>query len=201
MFEWQSSAWMTIAWIWLSGLGFAFIHSLTASLYLKHRLYHSGLKPHRYRLLYSLLSIVTTMIWLWFVHQLVDTPLYQTEGLLRWLLFVMQGLGLLIALLAFVPIDGAVFLGLRESEQSADPFVIEGIYKYIRHPMYSGAMLMLLAMPAQTVNSLNFSLVICLYFIFGSRFEEKRMRQEHPEYETYQQNVPAFIPKLRGQYA
>jgi len=57
---------------------------------------------------------------------------------------------------------------------------------------------MILAMPEQTWNGLHFSLVICAYFIIGSRFEERRMLREHPDYADYRQRVGAFTPKLRG---
>jgi len=199
MIEGQSIVWLTIFLIWFTGLVFALFHSFTASIYFKRRVYGLGVKAHHYRLLYSVLAMVTTWIWLQFIHALADSPLYKADGPIFWLLLILQLLGLLIAIAAFIPIDAAVFLGLRRAE--LEPFVIKGIYKYLRHPMYSGAMLILLAMPVQTINSINFSLVVCLYLIVGSRFEEARMKNAHPEYENYQKRVPAFIPKLRSDNA
>jgi len=55
-------------------------------------------------------------------------------------------------------------------------------------------MLILLAMPIQTWNGLHLALVICFYFIVGSRYEEARMLLAHPSYASYQQRIPAFIP-------
>ena len=62
--------------------------------------------------------------------------------------------------------------------------------------MYTGAMLILLAMPQQTWNGLNLALAICTYFIIGARLEERRMLAAHPEYAAYRDTVPAFIPAL-----
>jgi len=73
---------------------------------------------------------------------------------------------------------------------------VRGIYKYIRHPMYAGAILFLFAKPEMSVNSFHVALAVSLYFIIGSRLEEKRMLVEHPDYAGYQQQVGAFVPKL-----
>lgn len=183
-------------WIYLSGLVFACFHSLTASQSCKQWMYDLGLKEPYYRLTYSIVSLFTTLLWAWYIHQLPDMPLYAIEGGLAWLCIALQILGALIALAAFAPIDGLVFLGLRKDAEHDDPFIVRGIYRWVRHPMYTGAMLLLLAMPEQTWNGLHFTLVLCLYFIIGSRLEEKRMLRSHPSYAVYQSTVPAFIPNF-----
>lgn len=155
------------------------------------------MSTQHYRLLYSSVAILSTALWLWFNYQLAgDVPLYVMQGLWFWLLVGLQVLGILIVLAAFRPIDGAVFLGLKEVVESTDPFVVQGVYKYIRHPMYTGFMLFLLAKPEHTMISLHFALAVSVYFIVGSKLEERRMLAEHPDYTDYQQKVGAFIPKL-----
>jgi len=189
MNEWESAL-----WIWLSGLLFAVSHSFLASQTTKKWVYAHGLQEPRYRLLYSVFAVFSTLVWAWFVHQLPDMPLYQTSGALWLGLVVLQVIGVGIALAAFQPIDGLVFLGLRKAKVGMDPFIVGGIYKYLRHPMYAGVMLILLAMPEQTYNGFHFALVLCVYFIVGARFEEARMIDEHPDYIDYQASTPAFIP-------
>jgi len=163
---------------------------------LKTKLYAKGVAEHHYRLFYSVFGIITTMIWLWAIYQLTDAPLYQVDGFMVYILYATQTVGLMIAMAAFIPIDGAVFLGLRKAEQSNDPFIVQGVFKYVRHPMYAGFMLVLLAKPEQTEIGLHFALAVSLYFILGSKLEEKRMLVEHPDYAEYKQRVGAFIPKL-----
>lgn len=192
------SVWESGLWIWLSGFVFAVSHSLLASQACKQWAYSFGLYEPRYRLLYSIVGLLTTFAWVWFVHLLPDMPLYETDGVLWVVLIILQVLGVGVALAAFQPIDGLVFLGLRKAKIGTDSFIMDGIYKWLRHPMYTGAMLILLAMPEQTYNGLNFALVICLYFIIGSRFEEVRMLQEHPHYLAYKASTPAFIPRYRS---
>jgi len=76
--------------------------------------------------------------------------------------------------------------------------VVSGIYNYLRHPMYAGLMLFLLASPEQSYNGLAFTLVVSAYMVYGSKLEEKRLLAEHPDYLQYQQEVPAFVPTLKS---
>ena len=182
--------------VWLYTFVFAVVHSLMATNSIKTKLYARELAVHHYRLFYSVFGIITTLIWLWAIYVLPDTPLYHIEGVLAYILYVLQVAGVLIALAAFAPIDGAIFLGFKKAEISSDPFIIQGVFQYVRHPMYVGAMLFLLAKPEQSLIGFHFALAVSLYFIIGSKLEEKRMLAEHPSYADYQQQVGAFIPKL-----
>jgi len=185
-----------VLWVWIYTFAFALLHSLCALNSLKQRVYAWGVSEQQYRLWYSILGVVTTLLWLWLMDGLPSKGLYHAQGVWLYTMYVLQVVGVVIALLALVPIDGAVFLGLKKAEQSNDPFIVRGIYQYIRHPMYAGAMLYLLAKPEQTDIGLHFALTVSLYFILGSKLEEKRMLAEHPDYADYQQKVGAFVPKL-----
>jgi len=130
--------WGSVALIWLSGFVFALSHSLLASKTCKQYCYAYGLQEPRYRLLYSCVAIVATAIWVFYVHQLPDSALYQSDGLLWWLLIAIQGFGLIVALAAFYPIDGLVFLGLRKAQEGREPLLshlkrqtaLSGIYRF-----------------------------------------------------------------------
>ncbi len=189
-------AWQSALWIWFSGLIFALSHSLLATNGCKQWLYSHGLRERYYRLFYSLIAVAMTAVWLLWIASLADQPLYLAQGVLWWLLVLIQLLGLLIVLAAFRPIDTLAFLGLRPGMGSVDSFIEIGIYRHIRHPMYSGFMLMLLAMPEQSWNHLHLTLFVCFYFIIGSRFEERRMLAMHPAYADYRRRVPSFIPRI-----
>jgi len=67
--------------VWVSGLIFAVSHSLLALQACKQWVYAHGLKEPRYRLLYSVFAIVATGVCAFYVHQLTDTALYQTGGI------------------------------------------------------------------------------------------------------------------------
>jgi protein-S-isoprenylcysteine O-methyltransferase Ste14 len=184
----------SLLWIWISGLLFAAVHSGLAGLPCKSWFYKRGVTPRVYRLAYVIFSVVATAAWLIFIHRLPDHNLYSIDTPWKYPLYLVQILGLWVILLSFRPIDTAAFLGLRPFRQDIEDFVVKGIYRHVRHPMYSGFMLIMFAMPAQSANSLALYAFVAAYFIAGSRFEEARLIRTYPEYADYRKRVPAFIP-------
>jgi len=184
--------------IWASGLLFALIHSALASRVCKAGWQAMGISTRAYRLIYVLVALFTTVMWLGFIHLLPDRPRYALEWPWRAVSHAMQALGLWLFVAALRPIDVPAFLGLRNLAGNVDPFVERGIYRHLRHPMYSGIMLITLAAPSQSLNSLNLFLAMAAYFVIGATFEERRMLAVHPEYAGYRRRVPAFVPCIAG---
>jgi len=185
----------SVACIWLSGFAFALLHSVTAALGCKRWLQRHGIAAQRYRFIYSLLAVLMSLVWFAFVHALPDAPLYRIDGWPMGLLVAIQLGGLALALASFRAFDARMFLGLAPMPTGGEPFHERGIYRHIRHPMYSGVMLAMLASPVQSVNSAHLVAVIALYFILGSKLEEARMLAVHPEYADYRRRVGAFWPR------
>jgi len=185
---------MNVLLIWLAGLMFAVLHSVFAMQRCKNIFYRIGLNAKTYRMIYTLISTTLTILWLGFAHLLPDSDVYRVHGWLYVLMTAVQLAGLVIIILSLRAINVSAFLGFSRYQEVQDEFTEYGIYRYVRHPMYSGIMLALLASSVQTVNSLNLFAVITLYFIIGSILEEKRMLAIHPQYADYQRRVPAFIP-------
>ncbi len=184
-----------ISWpVWISGVLFALVHSLFAAQFCKAIFYRLGISSQRYRLLYSLFATCLTGLWIFYIYQLPDTPLYRIDSWLYLPLTLMQLGGVAIALLSLRSFDVRLFLGLSTTIDNPEPFHEHGLYRYVRHPMYSGVMLALLSSPTQSVNSFNFALIISCYFVFGSWLEERRMLSVHPQYAGYRSRVSAFIP-------
>ncbi|HXH73156.1 MAG TPA: NnrU family protein [Mariprofundaceae bacterium] len=182
-------------WIWLSSLAFALLHSGMAARACKLRLQRMGVGPQRYRLVYSIVAVLTTAAWFGFVHMLPDAPWYRVTGWPAWLLIAVQLLGLGIAVASLRAFDARMFLGLAPMPETGEPFYERGIYRFLRHPMYAGAMLALIASPVQSVTSANLIAAVCLYLVLGSKLEEARMQAAHPEYADYRRRVGAFVPK------
>ncbi|OGO63199.1 MAG: hypothetical protein A2029_10710 [Chloroflexi bacterium RBG_19FT_COMBO_47_9] len=82
-----------------------------------------------------------------------------------------------------------------------DTLVTEGVYAYIRHPLYSGMILELtglfLVIPTHTV------LVACvlglIWVMVQARLEEMDLAQRLPAYNEYIQRVPRFLPNVKRQ--
>jgi protein-S-isoprenylcysteine O-methyltransferase Ste14 len=180
-----------------TGVVFAFVHSLLATQRIKNRLYRYGLTPRYYRLCYVITAIILTAIWSGYIQPLPDQSLYQLQTPWNGLCRALQLLALILFWQSLRPIDTPAFLGLRSFRHEREPFIEQGIYRHIRHPMYSSIILFMLAQPQQSSNSLTLYSIISLYLILGSRLEERRMIKEHPQYSHYRQRVPAFIPVLQ----
>jgi protein-S-isoprenylcysteine O-methyltransferase Ste14 len=73
-----------------------------------------------------------------------------------------------------------------------------GIYKYIRHPMYAGLMLVGLALLLSrfTPLALVFFLLFATATFVKAKLEETLMEQLHPKYRDYKRQVKMFIPYL-----
>jgi len=182
------------ACIWGAGLIFGLSHTLLAGQTCRAWAARHRVNATAYRLAYSLLATLLTGLWLWLAHALPDHVLYALEGDAAVPLYAAQAIGLGIILLSLRAFDAAIFLGLKPMPAGGESFVESGIYRHMRHPMYTGFMLLLLASPVHSVNSLHLSLAISAYFIIGSFFEERRMLASHPDYDGYRRRVPAFIP-------
>jgi protein-S-isoprenylcysteine O-methyltransferase Ste14 len=72
-----------------------------------------------------------------------------------------------------------------------------GIYKYVRHPIYTA---ILLAATGIALYRLAWSsIVLCvgvyLFFYFKSKHEEKLLKSKYSEYKKYQDSTGRFFPK------
>lgn len=79
-----------------------------------------------------------------------------------------------------------------------DTLVRKGLYSYVRHPIYSGAFLML-AGSALFWPKFTFT-VACLsgfiWLLIQARLEEIDLLERMPEYRQYMKDVPRFIPRI-----
>lgn len=74
--------------------------------------------------------------------------------------------------------------------------VIDGIYKYIRHPMYLGLILISLAL---VIDYLTFFRIILFDFLvlnqlFKINYEEKILEKYFSEYKSYKKDTKKLIP-------
>jgi protein-S-isoprenylcysteine O-methyltransferase Ste14 len=74
-----------------------------------------------------------------------------------------------------------------------------GLYRHVRHPIYSG---LLLFGAAHTAGSGSIPQVGILALLTGllsgkARWEEARLRAEFPDYTAYAMATPRFVPRLR----
>lgn len=149
------------------------------------------------RLLFNLVALVSLAPLALLAARLPDAPLYQLPwpGLL--LPLGLQAAGALLALVGVLQTGAAAFLGLAAQPRPAG-LVTGGVYRWVRHPLYTGTLLVLWAQPALSSNSLAFALGLTVYLLVGIQFEERKLRREFgAAYTEYAQRTPALLPRWR----
>ena len=74
-----------------------------------------------------------------------------------------------------------------------------GPYRWIRHPMYTGVILLMTGAMLDRRSWLAAALWIVLvgFLVVKAQWEERRLLETYPGYENYRETVAAFVP-LRG---
>ena len=101
-----------------------------------------------------------------------------------------------------------IIWGILSMNDSLSPFpspkndsnlVSTGIYGYVRHPIYSGILLSLVAFGLYTFSLFKILIVLLLALVlyFKSSLEEKLLLQRYEEYSAYKKKTGRFFPKIR----
>ena len=74
-----------------------------------------------------------------------------------------------------------------------------GIYRFIRHPMYTSVWLVVwgYALYAGSVTKVVLSTVLVAFFVAKSRHEERLLHDRYDDYGDYSKQVGAFWPKIK----
>jgi protein-S-isoprenylcysteine O-methyltransferase Ste14 len=116
-----------------------------------------------------------------------------------------QVLSVLFLFVAVMQTDLLSFAGLRQlvedyspgalREQKTGNLVTSGLYRSVRHPLYTFSLLILWLSPAMSVNSLIVYAALTIYVLIGIIFEERKLLREFGEaYADYRSNTPMLFP-------
>ena len=148
-----------------------------------------------YRIFYSLIS-TAGLLGLLFLNAMISGELLlDPQGLVRYLSLMLATFGVIIVSRAFKHYDAASFIGLRQEEIK---FSRSGILNYVRHPIYSGTILIVIGffLFTPTTSTLISTLCVFSYLPIGIHLEEQKLiRQFGEEYIRYKAEVPSLIPK------
>ncbi len=153
------------------------------------------LSVQHFRLVYSTFSTVGLVVLLFYAASLPPQYWHSPETWLRFSGLCLATFGVFIIFAAFKQYRVRSFLGLATDQND---FVRSGILTYVRHPLYSGIILVslgyLLFVPSTA--SLISAGCIFLYLPIGIWLEERKLLRHFGDaYRQYRAKVPALVPR------
>lgn len=196
---------MSIFIILILLLSWGLLHSLLASNGIKSWLAGrlGGPAMRGYRLFYNIFSLFSFLPVLYLTATLPDAPLYSIPFPFAYGFFLVQALGVILLIVGVLQTDTLSFIGLRQllqGEKSSN-LVSSGLYKYVRHPLYTAGLLVLWLSPSMTINSLVFTIGATIYILIGAYYEEKKLVREFGQtYLDYKSRTPMLIPFIKNNH-
>lgn len=180
---------------------YALLHSLLASLPAKRYIssHYASLMPW-YRLAFNVLAVILLLpplylTWIW-----RGPPLWQWSGPLFWLANALALLAVAGIFWTLRYYSGSEFLGLSQARRGEtsiadqEHFHLSPLHRYVRHPWYALGLVIIWTRDMDAM-FLATACVFTLYFIIGSRLEERKLLSYHGEiYREYSKRVPGLVP-------
>tara|TARA_R110000787_G_scaffold285173_2_gene400089 strand:+ start:46380 stop:47000 length:621 start_codon:yes stop_codon:yes gene_type:complete len=180
---------------------FGLAHSLLASESMKARLH--GWLGAGYRLAYNGFAIVTLVAVFLGGHAFLGAlPAYDLSGTQKVVLGGLEIAGWVLMFLALGGYDLGRFAGTAQVRAAKGggavdedgPLRIDGLHRYVRHPLYSAVFLILWG-AAWSPLGLMTAFFGSVYLVVGTWLEERRLIARYGDaYAAYRACVPAFVP-------
>lgn len=186
---------------------FASSHSILAAFHVKERITKRvGTKIAFYRLFFNLSSVII-FIAVYFLSPKPNIIIYDLQFPYDMIIFAVQIIGIIGLFWSGSYLNLKEFLGITQIERyfqgtySLDDLdehhelVIEGPFKYSRHPLYFFSIMVLGFRPTMDLFYLVFFICMLIYFYVGSMYEEKNLEKRYGQsYLNYKNNVSRLIP-------
>jgi len=189
-------------WLILAVAIWGIVHSLLASTGIKdlfQRTFGSGFMKS-YRLFYNVFAVVSILPVLYLMITLPDDPLYQVPAPFSYVMRLGQLASVVLLFVAVIQTDVLSFAGVSQlfKEEKTGKLITGGLYRFVRHPLYTFSLLILWLSPTLSANSLIVYLALTMYILVGIYFEERKLLREFgQEYAEYRSVTPMLIPGLR----
>jgi len=184
--------------VWLAYFA---LHSLLASLGLKRWVASERPRWMRaYRLAYNALALLLLVPPLWLTYLDRGPWLWAWTGFGWWLANGLAAVAILGLLWSLRWYDGSEFLGLRQwregvrTAEDQERFHLSPLHRHVRHPWYSLGLVIVWTRDMDPTFLVT-AVMITLYFVVGSRLEERKLIVYHGDaYRRYRRLVPGLIP-------
>ncbi|MCP3851873.1 MAG: hypothetical protein GY694_16810 [Gammaproteobacteria bacterium] len=182
-------------------LAYFALHSLTASIMMKQWVakHWPDVMPY-YRLTFNGLALALSIPLLVVLYWFPGESLWQWQGMGFYLTSAIALLAVIGFFYSLKYYDLSEFWGTRQLKEhntsihDQENFHISPMHRYVRHPWYFLALVIIWTRDVSTVQLLAYSMVTA-YFVIGSRMEERKLIAYHGEvYKKYQQKVAGVLP-------
>lgn len=105
-------------------------------------------------------------------------------------------LGALVVLLAVIQLNK--HLSPFPTPRAGSKLIQNGLYKYVRHPIYAGLLMAFSGYAIYSLSGFRFLLSLALYvlFVIKLRYEESLLLERFSEYAEYRKKTAALFPRL-----
>jgi protein-S-isoprenylcysteine O-methyltransferase Ste14 len=189
--------------ILLAVLSYGLLHSLMASAKTKAlaRRWFGSKADQWYRFAYNIIAFFTLLPILVLPIFLIDKELYRIPFPWVVLTLTIQLLAVIVLIVGLKQTGITSFAGVSQvllPEDTSPPrLVTVGLYRYVRHPLYTAGLVFIWLLPIMTCNLLALNIGLTVYIIIGAYFEERKLLLEFGEaYAEYRRHTPMLIPGL-----
>jgi protein-S-isoprenylcysteine O-methyltransferase Ste14 len=189
--------------ILLAVLVYGFVHSLLATLVAKARArqWFGASADRWYRLAYNAFGILTFLPILGLVAAYPGERLYVIPAPWTYITLAGQLLALLALGVGLLQTGIWSFLGFEQmlvtGSTSQPEMVTSGLYRWVRHPLYTAGLAFIWLTPIMTSGLLALNIGLTLYLVVGAIYEERKLVREFGDaYTRYQKQTPMLIPGL-----
>ncbi|HKE09586.1 MAG TPA: hypothetical protein VKB48_17270 [Candidatus Acidoferrum sp.] len=179
---------------------FAVQHSLMARQWFK-RAWTRIVPPSVERSTYVLFSSVALLLLFW-KWQPMGGVIWNVESQIgRVAIGILFALGWALVFIATCLIDHFELFGMRQvwcrligREYKPAGFRTPWLYRYVRHPLYVGWLMVFWSAAHMTAAHLVFAIATTAYIFTAIQLEEQDLMRIHKEYAQYRRDVPMIVP-------
>lgn len=112
----------------------------------------------------------------------------------KWVGMFLGGGGLLIMIAAIIQLNRSITMLPTPTDNAR--LITSGVFKYMRHPIYTGVFLITLGWALYTADftRMLIALLLLLLFEIKSNYEERRLQERFPDYAGYKLTTGKFFP-------
>lgn len=148
------------------------------------------------------LATCVVLVWFYVAWQPINIMVWQATGTASVVLQASFLLGAGLVLWSTFMISHAQLFGIaqawyayKEKPLPSDSFIVPSLYKFSRHPMYLGVLIVFWSTPEMSVGHMVAASLFSIYVFIGIGYEERDLLARFGRaYSNYMEQVPQLLP-------